>query len=526
MSENATVARAAGVVGGATLLSRVMGYVRDAATAWFFGASMSADAFFVAFRIPNLLRRLLAEGALTIAFIPVFSEYLERKGKEEAFEMAGVIFRLLVLVLCAVSALGIVFAPEIVKVMAPGFARDPEKLRLTILLTRITFPYIFFAALVALAMGVLNSLGHFAAPALSPVFLNLAMIASIVWIAPETRPPVVGLGIGVLLGGAAQLVLQIPFLVKRGFRFFDRFTLYHKAVKRILLLMGPAVLGAAVYQINVTVGTILASLLPAGSVSFLYYADRVVELPLGVFGIAMATAALPTMSRQAARRDHAGFMESFSYTIRLTLFITLPATVGLIVLREPIVKLLFERGAFDPESARQTAVALFYYALGLCFFSAVRIVVPTFYALQDTWTPVRIAIWSMLANAVFSLALMGSMLHGGLALSTSLSAVVNLLLLTSNLKKRLGLLGGRAISKSFARSLFCSLVMGVVVWAAGKLLFPAAQLSTLALGWRTAACILAGVAAYVTVSRMVAAQEFSWALSMVRRRGGSHGRKK
>jgi putative peptidoglycan lipid II flippase len=463
MSETARMTKAAGIVGAATLLSRILGFVRDVIVAWFFGAGLAADAFFVAFRIPNLLRRLLAEGSLTISFIPVFTEYLSRNGREEAFRLARSAFWLLSFVLAAVAVGGILLSPLIVKVIAPGFLSSPEKFDLTVLLTRIMFPYIFFIGLVALCMGILNALGHFAAPALAPVLLNLAMISAVLVVSPRLEIPAVGLAIGVLMGGGLQLGLQIPFVIRRGFRLSIRGPLGHPAIKRIAVLMTPAVFGAAVYQINIFVGTLLASLLPEGSVSYLYYADRLVQFPLGVFGIALATAVLPSLSRQAALRDMEGLRTSFAYALRLVFFITIPAMTGLIVLKEPIVRLLFQRGAFDVATTDFTAEALFYYSIGLWAFSGVRIVVSTFYALQDTKTPVKMAVISLLVNIVLSLLLMGPMRHSGLALATSLAAVVNLVLLIQALKRRLGRIGGHGILESVIKSMASATVMGGVI---------------------------------------------------------------
>jgi putative peptidoglycan lipid II flippase len=463
MTETSRMTKAAGIVGAATLLSRILGFVRDVIVAWFFGAGLAADAFFVAFRIPNVLRRLFAEGSLTISFIPVFTEYLSRNGREEAFRLARCAFWLLSLVLAAVAVGGILLSPLIVKVIAPGFLSSPEKFDLTVLLTRIMFPYIFFIGLVALCMGILNALGHFAAPALAPVLLNIAMISAVLLVSPRLEEPAVGLAIGVLIGGVLQLGLQIPFVIRRGFRLAVRGPLGHPAIKRIAVLMVPAVFGAAVYQINIFVGTLLASLLPEGSVSYLYYADRLVQFPLGVFGIALATAVLPSLSRQAALNDMEGLRSSFAYALRLVFFITIPAMTGLIVLREPIVRLLFQRGAFDVATTRFTAEALFYYAIGLWAFSGVRIVVSTFYALQDTKTPVKVAVISLLVNIVLSILLMGPMRHGGLALATSLAAVVNLILLTHALKKRLGRIGAHDILGSVFKSIVSAAVMGGVI---------------------------------------------------------------
>ncbi|MBL7194800.1 MAG: murein biosynthesis integral membrane protein MurJ [Desulfobacterales bacterium] len=474
MSENTRVTKAAGVVGAATLLSRLFGFIRDVVIAWFFGAGLSSDAFFVAFRIPNLLRRLFAEGSLSIAFIPVFTEYLTVKGREEAFKLARAAIWLLSMILAIVAVFGILLSPVIIKIIAPGFIDSPEKFFLTVNLTRIMFPYIFFIGLVALSMGILNSLGHFAAPALAPVFLNIAMICSVFFISPYMSDPVTGLAIGVLIGGVLQLALQIPFLIKKGLYFWQRIKIFHPGLKRIGVLMLPTVFGAAVYQINILVGTLLASLLPEGSLSYLYYADRLVQFPLGIFAIATATAILPSLSRQAASRDLEAVKATFSHAMNLVLFITIPSMVGLIILREPIVALLFKRGVFDSKATQLTAYALLYYSIGLWAFSGVRIVVSTFYALQDTRTPVRMAVISIVANIVLGIILMGPLAHGGLALSTSLASMLNLGLLVRALKIKLGSLGLRSIAESACKSLLCAAIMGVIVSIVSIFLIPLA----------------------------------------------------
>jgi putative peptidoglycan lipid II flippase len=516
MSEVSRVTKAAGVVGAATLLSRILGFVRDVVVAWFFGAGLAADAFFVAFRIPNLLRRLFAEGSLTISFVPVFTEYLYSRGDKEAFRLARSCWWLLTLILLAVSLLGILVAPWIVRIIAPGFFAVPEKFALTVLLTQIMFPYIFFIGLVALAMGILNALGHFAAPALAPVLLNVAMIGSVALISPYLEKPSLGLAIGVMIGGALQLALQIPFLIRKGFHLMVKGPLYHSAVKRIALLMTPAVFGAAVYQINIFVGTLLASLLPEGSVSYLYYADRLVQFPLGVFAIALATAVLPSLSRQAATGDMEGLRSSFSHALRLVFFITIPALVGLIVLREPIVRLLFERGAFDPTTTDMTAMALLYYAVGLWAFSGVRIVVATFYALQDTKTPVKMAVISLLANIILSVLLMGPMRHGGLALATSLASGLNLMLLVLALKKRLGRIGGRDILQSAVKSTMSAALMGTMILFVTKWVAP----QTVSGSWYLLTLVGGGVAVgavfYLGVAWLFKCPEVVTAIDMVK----------
>jgi len=475
-TENTRVVKAAWVVGLATLLSRVFGFVRDVVVAGFFGAGLATDAFFVAFRIPNLLRRLFAEGSLTIAFIPVFTEYLKKRSKAEAIELASVAFTLLSAILALVSVAGILLSPWIVMVMAPGFVDVPDKYELTVFLTRLMFPYIFFISLVALCMGILNSLRHFAAPALAPVILNICMIASVFALRGLFAEPILSLAVGVMAGGILQLAMQFPFLLKMGARLRPNFHFNHPGVRRIGLLMLPAVFGAAVYQANVFIGTILASLLPGGSVSYLYYADRVVELPLGVFAIAVGTAALPSFSEQAADRDYEKLKETISFSLRVILFVTIPAMVALIILRVPIISVLFQRGQFGVASTIPTAQALLYYAVGLWAFSCIRVVVSAFYALQDTRTPVKVAVAALIVNVVMSVALMFPMKHNGLALATSIASAVNIGVLAVILGKRVG----GFLQKDFWASVFRTTV------ASGVMVVSIAAVYRI-LGWNSAA---------------------------------------
>ncbi|MCX7634626.1 MAG: murein biosynthesis integral membrane protein MurJ [Syntrophales bacterium] len=436
--ENVRVVKAAGIVGMATMLSRIFGFIRDMVVAWFFGAGLATDAFFVAFRIPNLLRRLLAEGSLTVSFVPVFTEYLQQKGRREALELADVAFTALSVILVIISIAGVLLSPLIVAFMAPGFLKVPSQYDLAVLLTRFMFPYIFFISLVALCMGILNSLRHFAAPALSPVVLNISMIVCALALKDLFAEPIFALAVGVMIGGVLQLVMQWPFLIRLGVRLRPNFSFRHPGVRRIGALMLPAAFGAAIYQINIFIATILASLLPEGSVSYLYYADRIVELPLGVFAIAVGTAALPSLSTQAAKGDIEDFKRTVSFSLRLILFITLPATAALIVLRQPIISVLFQRGAFDAAATVKTADALLYYTLGLWAFSTIRVVVSAFYSLQDTRMPMKAAVVALVINAVSSVVLMFPLQHGGLALATSLASAVNVTMLFLVLRRRIG----------------------------------------------------------------------------------------
>jgi putative peptidoglycan lipid II flippase len=512
------VTKAAGVVGGATLLSRIFGLLRDIVIAGFFGAGVASDAFFVAFRIPNLLRRLFAEGSLTIAFVPIFTEYLTKDGQSSAFLFARSAMRLLSILLAAAAVTGILLAPWIVRAIAPGFMASPEKLALTITLTRLMFPYIFFIGLVALCMGILNALGHFAAPALAPVMLNIAIIAAVLFVSPYLQYPVYGLAMGVLLGGLLQLLLQIPFVLQKGLLFWQTASLFHPGLKRIGKLMLPAVFGAAVYQINILVGTLLASLLPDGSVSYLYYADRMVQFPLGIFAIATATAVLPSFSKYAAVQDNHALRETFGYAMRLVFFITIPSMVGLILLREPIIGLLFRRGAFDSLTTVMTASALFYYGIGLWAFSAVRIVVTLFYALQDTRTPVKMAAISICVNIILGVTLMWPLRHGGLALATSLASMVNLYLLTRALKKKVGLIDWREILLSVRKTLCCSGVMGLTVMATAALIIPQEPVSFIKLLGGVLGTIIVGIGSYAGCAFIARCPEMHDLTKMINRR--------
>ncbi|HOX15224.1 MAG TPA: murein biosynthesis integral membrane protein MurJ, partial [Smithellaceae bacterium] len=437
-SENAKVAKAAGIVSAATMVSRVFGLVRDMVIAAFFGASWMTDAFWVAFRIPTTLSRLLGEGSLTASFIPVFTEYLHKKTKEEALELAYNAFTFLSIILTFVSVLGIIFSPFIISVIGYGFVSDPRQFALAVFLNRLMFPYVFIISLGALCMGILNSFRRFASPALSPVMWNLAIITSALCLRSFFAEPITSLAIGVLVGGVLQLSLQWPFLRKCGVRLKFRFNFRHPGLKQVGILLIPATLGAGITTINVFVGSMLASMLPAGSVTYLFYADRIMELPLGVFAIAIGTAILPSFSRHTAAGNMDELKSSISFALRLMLFLTIPSTFALMALNTPIITVLFQRGAFDARAAVCTGQALFYYSMGLWAFSVVRVFVQSFYALQDSKWPMRAAMIAFTVNLVFSLALMYPMKHKGLALANSLSAFANVFILAFVLRNKIG----------------------------------------------------------------------------------------
>jgi putative peptidoglycan lipid II flippase len=486
MSEKRRIARAAGLVGGLTVISRITGLVRDIVVGYLFGASTGADAFFVAYRIPNLLRRLVAEGAATAAFIPVFTGYVTKGPRVEAERVARILFTMMALVLAATTVLGVVFAGPITAVFAPGFAVVPGKLELTVSLTRLVFPYIFCIGMVAAAMGVLNALRDFWAPAMSPVVMNVVMVIATVLLAPWIG--VYSLAVAVLLGGVAQMVSQVPALRRQAIPLAPCFEPRHPAVQRVGALMLPTVFGSAVYQINVLVSTMFASLLPAGSVAFLWYAERLFEFPLGVFAVALSTAALPSFAT-LAKRDLAEFRDTVGFALRLVNLIALPAAMGLMLTAEPLTSVLFLRGRFSPDDAAQTALAVRAYAVGLWSVASVRVLVPAFYALEDTRTPVLTAAVAFVANLLFVVLLIGplpvpteagfvsllaaatgslgiaDLRHGGLALATSLAATVNLVLLAALLGRRAGGFAWGTWLRSTGRTLVGSLTMIPVVLA-------------------------------------------------------------
>ena len=458
-SENSKVAKAAGVVGISTMLSRIFGLIRDIVVAAFFGAGWIYDAFLVAFRIPNLLRRIIGEGSLTVSFVPVFTEYLQKKSKDEALELANIAFTLLSIILVIISLLGVLFSPLIVALNAPWFIKTPDQFALAVFLNRLMFPYIFFMSLVALCMGILNSFRHFAAPALSPVILNISMILATLILYDYFSQPIIALAVGVMIGGVLQLAMQWPFLAKFGVKFKFRVNLHHPGIKQIAILILPAMLAAAVNTINVLVGTILASFLPKGSISYLYYADRIMELPLGIFAIAIGTAVLPSFSKHVTNGDFAELKSSISFSLRLMLFVTIPAMIAMMALHLPIISVLFQRGAFDVKAAILTSQALFFYALGLWAFSVIRVIVSTFFSLQDSKWPLKAAVITLVVNFLASLVLMQFLKHNGLALANSLAAVINVIILSVVLKKKIGTFLDRSFYSSVIKIFISSLVM-------------------------------------------------------------------
>jgi len=458
------IEKAASVIASFTFLSRILGLLRDVIIANIFGSGIVSDAFFVAFRIPNLLRRLFGEGSLTAAFVPVFSEHLS-KDREDALRLANGFLSALSLILAAIAVTGVLLAPIIVRIQAYGFGTESYEYRLTVLLTRITFPYVFFICLVAFFMGVLNSFKHFAAPSAAPIFLNLSLIGSAFLISPHLNVPILGLAIGVLIGGFLQLILQIPWAIRYGVNVIPSLrNINHPGIKKIGILMIPAIFGAAVYQLNQFVSTFLASFLPRGSISWLYYADRLVQFPLGVFAISISTASLPSLSDHIAINEKEEFRKTLQRALNLTFFISIPSAIGLILLGEPIIMILFERGAFHHSDTINTSYALAFYAIGLCAFSAVRVLVNAFYAMKDTKTPVKIATISLLANFLFGIILMHPLKHAGLALALSLSSYLQFFMLLTYLMPILGKQILSLLLKDFLKFFFIASIMGVYIY--------------------------------------------------------------
>ena len=426
--------KALAAVGSMTLMSRILGFVRDTLIARVFGAGMYTDAFFVAFKIPNLLRRLFAEGAFSQAFVPVLAEYKNRRGPEGTKLLVDHVATLLFLALMVVTLLGMLAAPVVVYVSAPGFRADPDKFALTVDMLRIIFPYILFISLVSLAGGILNTYSRFSVPAFTPVFLNLSFIAAALFFAPYFHPPAMVLAWAVLVGGVLQLAFQVPYLAKIGLLPRFSINLHDEGVWRILKLMGPAVFGVSIAQISLLINTIFASFLETGSVSWLYYADRLMEFPTGLLGVALGTILLPSLSKSYADKSDGEYSLLMDWGLRLTFLLALPSAMALAVLAVPLVCGLFHYGAFTAHDVWMTRQALMAYSLGLLGLILVKVLAPGFYARQNIKTPVKIALFTLFATQMMNLAFIWKLHHAGLALSIGLGACLNAGLLYYNLR--------------------------------------------------------------------------------------------
>ncbi len=465
------ILKSASIISIITVVSRILGYVRDQRLTLLLGTSGLADSFVLAYRIPNLLRRLVGEGSMTASFIPVFTDYMRNRTREETWEFANRLFWTFSVILSGLTVLGVIFSPIFVRFFSM-FGKNQIQLE-AIYLNRLIFPYILFIGLAALAMAILNCFHIFGLPAATPILLNISFIVfsvAVVW--KHFSSPAAALAVGVLVGGIFQFFLQVPQLVKRGMSFKFSVSFTDPGVRRVARLMVPGFIGMGIAQINLLVDTIFvnAKVMPEGSLVSLYVADRVTELVLGGYAIAVATAILPMMSHQASAGDYEGMKKTFIFALRIVSFITIPAAVGLMILREPIVQVLFQHGRFVAESTRLTARALLYYSMGLPAFAAVKLIVPAFYSTQDTRTPVRVAVLAMLANVllnvIFLFYFFAKLKNGGPALASALAGYFNVFSLFVIFRLRFGRLGTREIAASLSKIAVCASAMGVVSWAA------------------------------------------------------------
>ena len=512
------LARAVATIGGFTLISRILGFARDILIAAILGTGPVADAFFVAFKLPNFFRRLFAEGAFNAGFVPLFSGILEREGKPAAQAFAEQALAVLLLTLFVFVTVLQILMPLAMYGLAPGFIDEPGKFDLTVTLTRVTFPYLLFISLVSLAGGILNSVGRFAAVAATPILLNLTLIAFLGLAARSFETPGHALAWGVATAGAIQFVWVSIALARAGYRLRLPRPRLTPRVRELLWLMLPAAVGAGVVQINLLTDIIIASLLPEGSISFLYFADRVNQLPLGVIGIAVGTALLPLLSRQVAADDAAGAAHSQNRAIELALFLTVPATAALLVLALPVVSVLFERGAFDGGASRATAFALMGYVVGLPAYVLIKVLTPGYFARKDTKTPVRIAIIAMVVNLVLNLILIWPLQHVGLALATALAAWLNAGLLARGLHRRGHLAPDARLRGRVLRVVGVTVVMVVALWLARDALAVSGWLDTR--GTRVAALaglIVLGLAVYAVLAQVSGAMRLGELRGLLRR---------
>jgi putative peptidoglycan lipid II flippase len=436
MGGQTALLKAISTIGGFTMISRLLGFVRDILIASFLGASLVADVFFVAFKLPNFFRRLFAEGAFNAGFVPLFTRIHQTDGDKSAREFAEQALSVLLLALFVLVTLFQIFMPWVMTALAPGFQGNEVKFNLAVDLTRLTFPYLMFISLVSLMGGVLNALGRFAAVAATPILLNICLISSLLVFAPYLPSSGHALAWGVAAAGAVQFLWLMWALQREGWLLRLRWPRLTPRVRELLVLMAPAAVGAGIVQINLVIDIILASLLPEGSISYLFYADRLNQLPIGVVGVAVGTALLPMMSRRIAAGDDAGAAQALNRATEFSLLLALPAAMALVVIAEPLISVLFERGAFDASASRATSYALMAYALGLPAYVLVKVLTPGFFARLDTKTPVRIALIALAVNLVLNIALMIPFKHAGLALATAISAWVNVWLLYSTLRRR------------------------------------------------------------------------------------------
>ena len=514
------LARSAGVFGLATITSRILGLARDQVIAYYFGAGDANDAFRVASRIPNLVRDLFAEGAMSAAFVPTFTRQLTLQGRERSWQLASSVINALLIVTGVIVVAGIVFAGPLVRLFASEFSEVPGKIELTIYLTRIVFPFLTLVAVAAVLMGMLNSLGHFFIPALSPAMFNVAVVVMSVAFIPFASSigvqPITIVAIATLVGGVGQLAIQWPPLRKEGFRYRPVLDLKDEGLHRVLLLMGPGTIGMAATQINVFVNTVLATGEGTGAVSWLDFAFRLMYLPIGLFGVSIATAATPAISRMVAEQDFPRIRSTLANALGLMLFLNLPATIGLIVLARPIVSVIFEHGEFLASDTTNTAAALQLYAIGLIGYSIVRIISPTFYAVGRSRIPVMVSAGSVLVNIALNVTLVKILGYRGLALGTSITAIINASVQLFLLRRELHGMEGARIARSFVKVIVASAVMGAVTWGVHAAMLDVLPGASLALQIaRLLVTITLSLATLGVVAQVLRIQEYAEARDLV-----------
>ena len=498
--------RTTSVVSGMTLLSRILGLVRDAVFARYFSTTLVMDAFLVANRIPNMLRRFFAEGAFSQGFVPVMARYRERHSHAEAREFVDAVAGPFGLILFGVTLIGVIAAPVLVAIVAPGFIGDDGRFEIATMMLRFTFPYLFFVSLTAFAGGILNTYGRFGVPAFTPVILNIVLIAGAVWISPQLDEPGMALAYAVFAAGVLQLLFQLPFLIRIKALPRPRWNVAHEGVRRVGKLMLPAIFGSSVAQVNVLIGGIIASMLGVGKISLLYYSDRLMEFPLGLFGIAIATVTLPYLSRQYANESMTEFSATLDWSMKLVLLIAVPAAIGLIILAEPLVATIFFGGAFDDVDVRMTALAVQAFSVGLIGFSFIKILAPAYFAREDTRTPVRIGLIALAVNFVLSVALAWYLTsinfassHAGLAFAISVAALLNAYLLYRGLRRDGVIRHAAGWGKLLVQVLIANAVMlGIIDWLNHPVAWwLAVELST-RIAWLTV-CVGGGAVVYFLV---------------------------
>ncbi|MEW5978730.1 MAG: murein biosynthesis integral membrane protein MurJ [Acidobacteriota bacterium] len=517
----AQLAKSAGIISIATFCSRILGLVREQVIAHLF-PRYATDAFYVAFRIPNLLRDLFAEGALSSAFIPTFAAYLTQRGRAEAWKLASMVVNLLLVILSATTLVGIVFSDWIVMQFAGSYTEIPGKFELTVLMTRLMFPFLPIVALAAVAMGVLNSQGKFLVPAMAPALFNVGSLVTALalyrFLPDLGLEPILAMAVGTVVGGSLQLLVQVPQVFRQGFEYILAIDLRHSGVRRVLLLMGPGTIGLAATQINIFVNTWLATGQEEGAVSWLNYAFRLMQFPIGVFGVAIAAAALPTISAQVARKELQHLRDTLSTSLRMGFALNIPASFGLIFLSQPIIQAIYEHGRFTATDTLATAKALVYYALGLFAYSAIKILVPAFYSLGRSRVPVIVSSLSVALNIVLNLALVGPMGYSGLALGTSVTSVFNFLLLFGLLQRYTGGLEVRPILSTFVKAALASTVMGLCCYRFHRWFFTL-PFGFSGIGWQIVSLGLAiglGMVVLLIVANLLRMQEVGAALQHLR----------